>query len=162
MKTWKLVGGLVVVAAIVGAFIGKMIPGLPNMGLPGFESPAGRPVPVAAVPETEPTAEKSPDPAPPEPKPAELPEEAQDDKVLYVEVDSAGYRVNAAESGLRPATLEEIAQLAQEREGSPEGIKIRIKRLETSRYQSEVDLRDKLVDAGIERSAILWLNGPPL
>ena len=166
MKTWKLVGGLVVVAAIVGAFIGKMIPGLPSLGLPGFEKPTNHGTPVASTPLIdEPSPEKAADEAEhesPEPKPEELPEEAKDGKVLYVEVDSAGYRVSGSDEGLRTASLEEVVELAQKREGSAEGIKVRIKRLETSRYQAEVDLRDKLVDAGIERSAIVWLNGPPL
>jgi hypothetical protein len=167
MKTWKLVGGLVVIAGIVGIFVGKMVPGLPSMGLPGFEKPTNHATPVVSVPiiDEPPVSEKAADDAEresPEPKPEELPEEAKDGKVLYVEVDSAGYRVSGSAEGLRPASLEEVVELAKKREGSAEGIKVRIKRLETSRYQAEVDLRDKLVDAGIERSAIVWLNGPPL
>ena len=163
MKTWKLVGGLVVIAAVVGIFVGKMVPGLPSMGLPGFEKPTNHAAPLVSVPIIdEPTASETAETELPKPNPAELPEEAADGRILYVEVDSAGYRVSGSESGLRAASLDEVVELAQQREGSPEGIKVRIKRLETSRYQSEVDLRDKLVDAGIDRSAIVWLNGPPL
>lgn len=160
MRTWKLVGGLVAVAAVVGIFIGKMVPGLPSLGLPGFEQQSNPPASVATIPEEE----KSPTPDQPpsdESKP-ELPAEANDSKVLYVEVDGAGYRVVSPEAGLRPATLDEIVQLAKDRPGSTEGIRIKVKRQETSKYQSEVDLRDKLVEAGIDNSAIVWLNGPPL
>lgn len=85
-------------------------------------------------------------------------------KMVVVLIDGEDYKVlRSPDAGIydadnyRPATLEQITEMAKEVEGV-EGLKVRIGMRDTSTPQAEIELRKALLNAGLPQTAFRELD----
>lgn len=157
MKSRNLIGGAIVLAFVVGGFLGNWFPkfGL-GPGTGGGRSESGDSL-IQLVSDSQPvdTAETE-TPAASEPA-------ADDDQVLHVRIAGREYyiaRTSGRSREYRAASLEEVVQAAQDRPGDEQGTRVRISRKQSSKTTAELQLRDALIDVGIDADAIDWQDGP--
>ncbi len=149
MKTGRLVLVAVGIAFVAGGFLGNYLPKFDGFGLGSGtegEKVAGQ---TAATPVSKTT---TPD------LPQDLTDEGQ---VLRVQIDGEKYAILSASGTTTPTSLYEVVSEAKEKQGNADGIRIRVSRLASSRYEAEKTLKDKLIERGIPESAQDWMNGPP-
>jgi len=149
MKMRTVIGGAIVVAFVVGGFLGGLFPQLgfgPGRGFgPGGsgsgDSPDGKKHLVTPVSNQ-----------------SKLSEEI-DPKVLHVRIDGRSYFLVKAD-GDHPVPLDELLEQVQFFPGDRGGIRVRVSRKPTSKTTAEIQLRDSLVKAGLSEDEIDWHDGP--
>jgi len=80
-------------------------------------------------------------------------------EVVEVLIDSRQYLVKLRSNGnvsYQVVALERLLEFAKMVPGTEDGIKVIIARKENSRATAEMNLRDKLLESGINDMAILW------
>ena len=154
MKTGRLVLVAVGIAFVAGGFLGNYLPKFDGFGLGSGWAGTGTEGekasnPTAATPVTKTTT-------------SELPQDLTDEgQVLRVQIDGEKYAILSASGAATPTSLYEVVSEAKEKQGNADGIRIRVSRLTSSRYEAEKTLKDKLIERGIPESAQDWMNGPP-
>jgi hypothetical protein len=157
MKSRNLIGGAIVLAFVVGGFLGNWFPKLglgPGSG--GGDAEPGNSL-VQVVSDVKPS-ERSDTPQEEIPEPAS----AEDDQVLHVQIAGRDYyiaRIRGRSREYHAATMEQIVEAAQRMAGNEQGVRVRISRKQTSKTTAELQLRDALVDAGIAPESIDWQDG---
>jgi hypothetical protein len=153
MKARNLIATLVIVAFLIGGYLGGLFPKIGAGPGPGGRAGAG--------------PEDSAQPPDPRGRAARLAANAEPDDderpVLHLHIEGRELFVLSEADGAgvaRPTTLDEIAKLARLAKGNSEGIRVRVSRRPSSKAAVEVELRDALVDAGVPEDAIDWQDGP--
>jgi hypothetical protein len=88
----------------------------------------------------------------------------ESNRVLLVHVDGRNYSIGDHQQDktvLRDASLDQIVELAKQRSGSEDGIRVRVTRSKSSKATAEIALRDGLIKSGLKAEEIEWENGPP-
>lgn len=149
VKKRTVVGGLLVVGAVLGTFMSGLLPGFGSGSGVGAQSPGGN------------AAQTAPDSAQPEPAPVEEPvvakiETSAHAPVLEIRIDNHDYFVadNSTETGVRKIDLDEAVKLAQATTGNDDGIRVRILRSRSARLSAWMTLHDSLVDAKLALDSI--------
>lgn len=149
---WVL-GGVAALAFLVGSYFGGVFPGLgPGSGFTGSseESNSTR------------SSDRLPAVFEPEADIAGVVGDAN--RVLLVHVEGRTYSIGNQQQDktvLQDASLDQIVELAKQRSGSDDGIRVRIRRSKSSKATAEIALRDELIKAGLKAEEIEWENGPP-
>ena len=144
-----VVGGLLVVGAVLGTFMSGLLPGFGSGSGVGAQSPDGD------------TAQTAPDSVQPEPAPADEPvvakiETSAHAPVLEIRIDNYDYFVadNSSKTGVRKVDLDEAVKLAQVTTGNDDGIRVRIVRSRSARLTAWTTLHDSLVKADLSLDSI--------
>lgn len=143
MKTRNLVGGAIVVAFIAGGYLGGYFPKFgtgTGFGTGGGSSSRGAGDVRNASLEKPMVREESPN-------------------ILHVRIDGRNYAI-VGPDGAQSISLERLVEQVQNYPGDAHGIRVRVSRLPSSKTTAELQLRDKLVKAGLSEEAIDWQDGP--
>lgn len=143
MKTRNLVGGAIVVAFIAGGYLGGYFPKFgtgTGFGTGGGSSSRGAGDVRNASLEKPMIREESPN-------------------ILHVRIDGRNYAI-VGPDGAQSISLERLVEQVQNYPGDAHGIRVRVSRLPSSKTTAELQLRDKLVKAGLSEEAIDWQDGP--
>ncbi|MBI5760549.1 MAG: hypothetical protein HZA46_18695 [Planctomycetales bacterium] len=149
---WVL-GGVAALAFLVGSYLGGILPGIgPGQGFSRNSVDTDSPRDSNRTAVT----------PPPESDIAGAVGEAS--QMLLVHVDGRSYLIGDLtedKTVRRESSLDEIVELAKQRPGSDDGIRVRITRSKSSKATAEIALRDELLKAGLKAEEIVWENGPP-
>lgn len=147
MNSRATLGGIVVVALLVGSYLGGLWPVIPfgNGGSGSQKDGSSADDPQAAEAQTV------------------LVSTTSSDVPVVVRID--GRRYELAEAGgkerrFRQATLEEVLAAAGGAQPNRAGIQVRIERTEESKASAEIELREGLRTAGLADEVIDWTDGP--
>lgn len=161
LPSGRLIGGIAVVAAAVGIYLGTKIPGFGLGG--GGESGLGAPKGDVVVSTEKVRGERKP----PESSPPAVPSTAKTTSngepkpsALDVMIDGDGYQLRRGpgENEYRDATLDEILELVREFPKDSQGIRIRIdRRLDTSLPSAEIRIKKALKEAGVPDDEVYFL-----
>lgn len=165
-RTVKTGAGVLAVGVILGAILMKFLPNL-NFGLGGgagsgtqVVGPSGE----GTAPEVNsPAAVDSPTADIPEPGDPPRPRSASGD-VVHIMVDERDFLYEAAGGAVptyQPIALEKLVEMARIAKGNEDGVRVSISRRGSARAKAEIELRDRLLEAGLSEEAILWQDGPP-
>ncbi|MFT4559172.1 MAG: hypothetical protein ACI8P0_000947 [Planctomycetaceae bacterium] len=149
VKKRTVVGGLLVVGAVLGTFMSGLLPGFGSGSGVGAQGPVNdSPNAVSRDALTEPAPVENPVVAKVEtaPRPA----------VLEIRVDNHDYFVadNSSETGVRQVDLDEAVELAQAATGNDDGIRVRIVRSRSARLTAWTTLHDSLIKAELSMDSI--------
>ena len=149
IKKRTIVGGLLVVGAVLGTFMSGLLPGFGSGSGVGAQSSGGNSAQIAPVgvqPETAPIEE---------PIVAKIETSARV-PVLEIQIDNHDYFVtdNDSKTGVRKVDLDEAVKLAQETTGNDDGIRVRIVRSRSARLTAWTTLHDSLVKADLSLDSI--------
>lgn len=149
VKKRTVVGGLLVVGAVLGTFMSGLLPGFGAGSGVGAQSPSGN------------SAQTAPSGVQPESAPVEEPVVAKVETsarvpVLEIQIDNHDYFVadNDSKTGVRKVDLDEAVRLAQETTGNDDGIRVRIVRSRSARLTAWTTLHDSLVKADLSLDSI--------
>lgn len=137
----KGVGAAVLVAFLLGMYT----------GIPGFGGGSG----AAGNADTDESSSGGPVEGT-----TDLDKTGLEDNVATVLIDGSSYSVLTKDSTgtdiYTPATLAQVVALAKQARGDETGVRVRIRRRETSMALTEVELRGALLDAGIAETSMYW------
>lgn len=143
----RTIAGTVVVLALALAGILKGL--FPNFGGGGNgDGPGDGPRPQADAPE-EPAVDPAPDVAPPDRVPPQ---------VLNVLVEDRHYAVRRTAGGREiwnRVELDRVVALAEQTPGNADGVRVRIVRDESARASAEIELHERLLEAGLPKESIV-------
>ena len=151
IKKRTIAGGLLLVGAVLGAFMSGL--------LPGFGSGSGIRVQGAGDDSTR-ASQSATDETPREPAQAEVPAvvdvKSPPPVVLEIRIDNHDFIVpdGSTATGVRTVDLDEAVELAQLTTGNDNGIRVRILRTGSARLTAWTTLHDSLVKSGLSLDSI--------
>ena len=149
MKMRTVIGGVIVVAFVVGGFLGGLFPqlGFGPGGGGGRGEPGSGGIPKSKKHLIAKVANRSDK------------TEETDSRVLHVLIDGRSYFLVKAD-GDHPVPLDELLEQVQYFPGDRQGTRVRVSRKPSSKTTAEIQLRDSLVKAGLSEDEIDWQDGP--
>jgi hypothetical protein len=151
IKKRTIAGGLLIVGAVLGAFMSGL--------LPGFGSGSGIRVQGTGDDSTR-ASQSATDETPREPAQVEVPVvvdvKSSPPIVLEIRIDNHDYIVpdDDTATGVRTVDLDEAVELAQLTTGNDDGIRVRILRSGSARLTAWTTLHDALVKSGLSLDSI--------
>jgi len=149
VKKRTVVGGLLVVGAVLGTFMSGLLPGFGSGSGVGAQSPGNDSTSIV------PNGANSEPAAVDEPVVARI-ETSAPSAVLEIRIDNHDYFVadNSSVTGVRNVDLDEAVKLAQATTGNDDGIRVRIVRSRSARLTAWTTLHDSLVRADLSLDSI--------
>ena len=149
IKTRTIAGGLLVIGAVIGAFMSGLLPGFGSGSGIGVQSVGGD------------ASATAPNDVPQKPAPVDEPviakvKMAASPAVLEIRIDNHDYLVpdDHSATGVRKVDLDEAVKLAQVTTGNDDGIRVRIVRSHSARLTAWATLHDALAKAGMSQDSI--------
>jgi hypothetical protein len=149
MKIRTLIGWVVVLAFVVGGYLGGIFslsgPGRgPGRGAGSGDGKADSAGRVRGVSQEKSVARDA----------------AEKARVLHVTIDGRSYAIER-DGALKTTPLDALIALVQHYPGDSQGIRVSVSRRPNSKTTAEIELRDALVAAGLSEGEIDWQDGPP-